>query len=526
MGGTLGGAPLRAFEDALQKLAKAKGFKPERRPLLEGAFHFITSSEKPPFLILQAPTGYGKTLLSYALAVHSLYDAKLFDRIIHVLPMRSIIEDIQKTAEEAFGFSRTKMMGSSGEFLHLFPLNITTADTFTWDLLKLNTKRRHRIKAGKEFGYDYLTQASILTSLVIFDEAHFLLEDKSMVTAFLSVIEFLTSQKVPIVIMTATLSEAHKKIFKKYANKNNYNFKVLDPENDDPFIKRELKKDIKIEFNRGDPLNFIEPGRRNAIIVNSVKRAVEIFDRAKNIWPERDRVMLIHGRMTSSHKRDLINCLRKWQKEGDFLLIGTQAVEAGIDFSVDLMITDRAPINSLIQRFGRVARYKNEKEGEIIILEDAPYGPYPEDKVEKTLDLMKRGQILPRIPETYQTIVTEVHRSITKNVNRELKGELVRLMKDPSKRAPDVLSAVESLTVRGISIMRDFLIPLLVEDDMVLITPRKLLELYSKELVEIKGFNKEIKSLEDAYKVAKSVALGENIEIIFIGNYDWERGIP
>lgn len=99
-------------------------------------------------------------------------------------------------------------------------------------------------------------------------------------------------------------------------------------------------------------------------------------------------------------------------------------------------------------------------------------------------------------------------------------------MKDPSKRAPDVLSAVESLTVRGISIMRDFLIPLLVEDDMVLITPRKLLELYSKELVEIKGFNKEIKSLEDAYKVAKSVALGENIEIIFIGNYDWERGIP
>jgi len=524
---------LRAFREALQKLAEAKGFKPEKRPLLEEAFRFVTSSENPPFLILQAPTGYGKTLLSFALAVHSLWDASIFDRVIHVLPMRSIIEDIQKTAEEAFGFSRTKMMGSSSEFLHLFPLNITTADTFTWDLLKLNTKKRHRIKAGQEFGYDYLTQASILTSLIIFDEAHFLLEDESMVTAFLSVIEFLTSQKVPIVVMTATLSEAHRKIFEKYAKKSGYDFHVLSPQEGDPFIERELKKEVEIEFREGNPLDFIEPGKRNAIIVNSVKRAVDLFNEAKNnpdIWPKSERIMLIHGRMTPSHKRELIKRLREWVKEGNFLLIGTQAVEAGVDFSVDLMITDRAPINSLLQRFGRVARYGSDMKANIVVLEDAPCGPYPKDKVEKTVNLMKEHQILPRVPDTYQTIVAEVHgkklTSVTKNVNRKLKGTLLKLMSDPTKRAPHVLSSIERLTASGTPIMRGFLIPLLVGEEAVLISPSKLMELYSKGIVEVRGWKGEIRNLNDAYNVAKSIALGENVEVVFTGEYDWERGIP
>ncbi|ASJ02833.1 CRISPR-associated helicase Cas3 [Thermococcus profundus] len=523
---------MKAFEKALLKLAEAKGFEPERRPLLEEAFHLITSSENPPFLVLQAPTGYGKTLLSFALAVHSLWDASIFDRVIHVLPMRSIIEDIQKTAEEAFGFSRTKMMGSSGEFLHLFPLNITTADTFTWDLLKLNTKKRHRIKAGLEFGYDYLTQASILTSLIIFDEAHFLLEDESMVTAFLSVIEFLTSQKVPIVVMTATLSEAHRRIFEKYAKKNGYDFRVLSPQEDDPFIERELKKEVDIEFKQGNPLDFIEPGKRNAIIVNSVKRAVELFNKAKNdpyIWPESEGIMLIHGRMTPSHKRELVRRLREWIKDGNFLLIGTQAVEAGVDFSVDTMVTDRAPINSLLQRFGRVARYGSEMKAKIVVLEDAPCGPYPEDKVEKTVKLMKESQLLPRVPDTYQAIVTEVHgeklTSITKNVNRKLKGTLVKLMADHTKRAPHVLSAIEHLTASGTPVMRGFLIPLSVGGEAVLISPSKLVELYSRGVVEIKGWKGEMQNLNDAYKVAKSIALGENVEVVFTGEYDWERGI-
>jgi len=86
--------------------------------------------------------------------------------------MRSIVEDLSMSAKELFDFSRAKMMGVSEEVFHLFPLNFTTIDTFIWDVLKLNTKKFSRIKDRKEFGYDFFTQASILNSLLIFDEAH------------------------------------------------------------------------------------------------------------------------------------------------------------------------------------------------------------------------------------------------------------------------------------------------------------------------------------------------------------------
>ncbi|AIU70040.1 RNA helicase [Thermococcus eurythermalis] len=521
---------MRPYEEALKRLADVKGFMPERRPLLEEAFSFLTSSPKP-FLILNAPTGYGKTLLSYALALHSLNDASLFDRVIHVLPMRSIIEDVQRTAEEAFGFSRTKMMGSSGEFMHLFPLNITTADTFTWDLLKLNTKRRHLVKAGREFGYDYLTQASILTSLVVFDEAHFLLEDESMATAFSSVVEFLTSQGVPIVVMTATLSSGHVEFFEKHARKNGYEFEVLKPDENDPFIRRELQKDISMTFGNGNPLEFVEPGKRNAVIVNTVERAVELYNRAldEDTGFGKDRIVLIHGRMKPSHKQALIDRLRRLKNE-EFLLIGTQAVEAGVDFSSDVMVTDRAPINSLLQRLGRLARHARDSEGQVVIMEDAPTGPYPSEKVELTVNLLKEEGIHPRVPQTYERIVNEVHGSslvsVTKLINKSLSGKLVKFMAEPSKRAPQVLGEIERLIQQGIPIMRGFLIPLSVEGEVVLISPRKLLDLYSKGLVELKDIKFELRGISDAYRVAKSLALGEDVEVIYVGDYDRERGIP
>ena len=521
---------MRAYTEAVNRLARTKGFVPEKRPLLEEAFDFLTSSPRP-FLILNAPTGYGKTLLSFALAMHSLNDASVFDRVIHVLPMRSIIEDIQKTAEDAFGFSRTKMMGSSGEFMHLFPLNVTTADTFTWDLLKLNTKKRYMVKAKKEFGYDYLTQASILTSLVIFDEAHFLLEDESMATAFDAVIEFLTSQGVPVVVMTATLSRGHVKFFERYAMKNRYDFRVLLPDNNDPFVNRELGKDISIGFRKENPLKFVEPGKRNAVIVNTVEHAIELYNQAISgpyLGFEREEVILIHGRMTPSHKRRLIERLRELKKE-KFLLIGTQAVEAGVDFSADIMITDGAPINSLLQRFGRLARHAGDKEGRAIVIEDAPTGPYPQEEVKQTIYRLKESEIHPRVPSTYAEIVTEVHgssaSSVKRFINQSLKGKLVRLMADPSKRATHVLGEVERLVARGTPIMRGFLVPLSVGGEVVLVSPKKLFELYSNGLVEVRGISFKLKELGDAYRVAKAIALGKKVEIVYTGDYDEERGI-
>jgi len=56
------------------------------------------------------------------------------------------------------------------EVFHLFPLNVKTVDTFTWNILKLNTKKLALIREEKTLGYDFLTQESLLDSLLFFDD--------------------------------------------------------------------------------------------------------------------------------------------------------------------------------------------------------------------------------------------------------------------------------------------------------------------------------------------------------------------
>ncbi len=56
------------------------------------------------------------------------------------------------------------------------------------------------------------------------------------------------------------------------------------------------------------------------------------------------------------------------------IIVATQVVEAGVDISADALVTELAPWASLIQRFGRCARYGGK--GEVVVIERG----YAEDK--------------------------------------------------------------------------------------------------------------------------------------------------
>ena len=42
------------------------------------------------------------------------------------------------------------------------------------------------------------------------------------------------------------------------------------------------------------------------------------------------------------------------------MLVGTQTIEVSLDIDYDICFTEPAPIDALIQRFGRVNRRKND----------------------------------------------------------------------------------------------------------------------------------------------------------------------
>jgi len=97
------------------------------------------------------------------------------------------------------------------------------------------------------------------------------------------------------------------------------------------------------------------------IVLNTVKRAVEIWKKLKKDKALKDTdIHLIHSRFRPAERQT-------WRQEflnrnacgpdTNRIIVSTQVVEAGVDISAFLLITELAPWPSLVQRFGRCARW-------------------------------------------------------------------------------------------------------------------------------------------------------------------------
>lgn len=94
------------------------------------------------------------------------------------------------------------------------------------------------------------------------------------------------------------------------------------------------------------------------VIVNVVDRAVEIFRRLQK-GAQGTEVFLIHSRFRPMEREEWSAFLGR--KDGQpRIIISTQVIEAGVDLSARVLFTELAPWASLVQRFGRCARYPGE----------------------------------------------------------------------------------------------------------------------------------------------------------------------
>lgn len=93
-------------------------------------------------------------------------------------------------------------------------------------------------------------------------------------------------------------------------------------------------------------------GRRTLVIVNTVERAQKLYAALRKA--ETAEIVLIHSRFRPAERGEH---MRQMLEAADSIVIATQAIEAGVDISSAVMITELAPWASLVQRFGRVNRY-------------------------------------------------------------------------------------------------------------------------------------------------------------------------
>lgn len=97
------------------------------------------------------------------------------------------------------------------------------------------------------------------------------------------------------------------------------------------------------------------------IIVNTVKRAQEVAAICSAHFGE-DTVELLHSHFIATHRikkeQDLLKMIGKGAKRpAKKIVVGTQVIEQSLDIDFDLLISDLAPIDLLIQRVGRLHRH-------------------------------------------------------------------------------------------------------------------------------------------------------------------------
>lgn len=99
-----------------------------------------------------------------------------------------------------------------------------------------------------------------------------------------------------------------------------------------------------------------------ALIVNTVKRAQSFGEGFIQILGE-DRVSILHSSFIATDRQrkedKLLAMIGKGAKRPQgHLVIGTQVIEQSLDIDFDLMISDLAPMDLLIQRVGRLHRHE------------------------------------------------------------------------------------------------------------------------------------------------------------------------
>ncbi len=152
------------------------------------------------------------------------------------------------------------------------------------------------------------------------------------------------------------------------------------------------------------------------VVVNTVKTAVEVFTTlVKDKSLKQTDLRLVHSRFRPAERAG-------WRTEFlnktactpdiDRIIVATQVVEAGVDLSACLLITELAPWASLVQRFGRCARWGGT--ASVIVVDTRPKddkgaAPYAIDAINSAREALAcLADVAPKSLEAFEEQYAEL----------------------------------------------------------------------------------------------------------------------
>lgn len=326
--------------------------------------------------LLTIPTGLGKTdaVLMPWLYARSTNDAAAPARLIVVLPRQNLTAQTANTARarakaaDLPDMPILELMAGSGDNDERLQPGEPAIVVATQDLYFSRALNRGYARRPPRWPIDFALYNQ--DCLVILDEIQ-LMDDALATSTQLAAFRerFGTFGKAACVWMSATVNPAWL---------NTVDFRDLPRqialEGDDlsaPIVQKRYRATKRLTpapaecRNPADCAAFAlarhRPGSRTLVLANTVPRAREIFAAIRKQFPG---ALLLHSRFRPGDREQAAAKLLAGIPEEGQIVVATQVLEAGIDITARLLITDVAPWGSLVQRFGRVNRYGDDIDAE------------------------------------------------------------------------------------------------------------------------------------------------------------------
>lgn len=337
--------------------------------------------------IVIASTGMGKTEMALLWSN--------YHKTFYTLPVRTSVTAMYERLSKIFTKRNVSLLHSDAlSNLFFDEGKLTTEDILChYEMAKnlshpliVSTADQLLIAALKYLGFEKI-YATFSYSKIIVDEIQ--AYSPQTMAIIIQGLKDIASLGGKFLVVTATLPSFVKDnlpcdfLVTKIPNLKKHKLEILD----EPMEEKALKKLL---------LKLLEKGVKKILIVcNTVSKAQELYKNLNKFKP-----FLLHSRFTHFDRKLKENIVLKENFTG--ILISTQVVEVSLDIDFDVLITEMAPLDVLVQRMGRVYR-RFKSEGEYYPIEPNIYifkedisglgTVYEKEIVEKSKSFLQGGVI-------------------------------------------------------------------------------------------------------------------------------------
>lgn len=440
---------LANLETELTQHVKKKGEKRKRQFLGWESFQ-KASGETTGQLMLSAPTGSGKTEAALLWSDKNQCETK-GNRVFYVLPYTASINAMYERLKELVLDDKIGMLhGKANYFVYKdlvdkeYTYQEATAEVREQQDLTKKIYRPYKVLTPfqllKAFfgirGFE-MQMAEMSQGLFIFDEIH--AYDPHTTALILTMIKKLREKyDAKFCIMTATMPKFLKQMIHEVIGKLTP-VEMAPEERDNKFTRHRvhlLNGDVHAAIPEIE--ERLSEGQRVMVVCNTVKQAQDVFQELQHIT---DNAKLLHSRFILRDRKQI-----EQELDDTNLLVGTQAVEVSLDIDFDCLFTEPAPIDALIQRFGRINRKRQKGICDVYICQEGGENDhfiYSDQKVQRTLNAFASVEVLHE--SKIQSLIDEVY---SKGYDEKEQGKFDTAKRLFERHLQDIVPFGESLSSR------------------------------------------------------------------------------